>query len=56
MIKYSDASNLEKVASRDCSSSSPMKGCCYELAMASKEGDHTCECGNVISVTEEKLH
>jgi hypothetical protein len=54
MIKYSDASNVEKVAAKDCSSAQPMKDCCYELAMRKDAGSYTCECGNSVCVTKDK--
>jgi hypothetical protein len=54
MIKYSDASNVEKVAQKTHSSSMPMKECCYEAAIKQGSGVHKCGCGNEIVVSEER--
>lgn len=49
MIKYSDASNVEKTASEKVSSEKPLKECCKQKT-AKQKNDCTfnCGCGNRI--------
>lgn len=47
MIKYSDASNVEKIASAVISSSMPKKQCCVLFSNEMNEGPGVCDkCGN----------
>jgi hypothetical protein len=50
MIKYSDASNLEKTAGTTSTSRDPMSSCCKEMAKDANTGEYTCPCGNQVAV------
>ena len=50
MIKYSDASDLEKTAQATVTSQSPMKECCRVKVASAETGEHTCGCGNKLAV------
>ena len=51
MIKYSDASNMEKTAQATITSQNPMQDCCHGLTKIAATGEHRCGgCGNRIAV------
>lgn len=50
MIKYSDASEMEKTAEATVTSQEPMKECCHGVVKTASTGEHTCNCGNKLAV------
>jgi tRNA(Ile2) C34 agmatinyltransferase TiaS len=56
MIKYSDASNVEKTAGAKVSSSLPQKPCCVINVKTASTGYYVCDkCGNHLHKVEERV-